>query len=609
MKGRSPSWGFGYLPVPPTAHDVDDDPCDLVVATKGRVDANEVARRLASRFGPLRCEVVLDRSPLHWIRVRGAVSAPRAEVEKALEQLGVRYVASAVHADVRLGTPVAWEAAKVARATSWRSRSAPRRVVDLPSPGRWFLRSEECGVSVDRRTCGLGAGCRLAVVDDDVSDPNLLDLESLILVDRDHRPAGLGIHGCLLVGWAVGTTRTRDDPSFPFRGIAPAASPRIYCVPFAGTDVLSTPLAIARAVDDGADVVLLTMSLELTASPMLDDALEMSARLGRAGRGTAVVVAAGRQASSGRGSIHASWSLSLGDPASDPRVFCIGPSGRGGGWFLWRDRHGRYRPFANRGPAVRWLAPGDDVAFPLQARERISHAESSGAAAIAAGVILLVLASNPTLRVSQLDAALSRACESVTAGSIGTRTPLADPEDLLPRGRDRDGHNAKHGYGIIHAARTCAMVRDPFAAALSSMGEDAAARVWLRSRGPRFYSRALARWTARAMLEDSQLDHAFRVLARHARLVAVDEGRHEAHGAGALARQLGVIFRMLAATARRHPATRSVRSELTLLGERLRAIAPGVVDRELCVTAADLWRDEVCTAPAVPAVGAPGASA
>ncbi len=509
--------------------------------------------------------------------------------------LGVRYVSHATRTDVRLGAPAAWEGAPPARATSWRARSAPESIVDPPSHGRWFLRADECGVSVDRRVCGVGAKMRLAVVDDDVSDPDLLDLDSLVYVGVD-RAAGIGIHSSLLIGWAVGTMRTRDDASVPFRGVAPGASPRVYCVPLAGTDVLSTPLAIARAVDDGADVVLLTMSLESSSSPMLDDAFEFATRLGRRGRGTALVVATGRQASSGPGSVHASWSLSLADPASDPRVFCIGPSGRGGGWFLWRDKHGSFRPFANRGPAVRWMAPGDDVAFPLQARERMSHAESSGAAAIAAGVALLVLGSNPTLRSRDLDAALTRASEAVTGDPSVGRAPLADVEDLLPHGRDRDGHNAKHGYGLLHATRTCATVRDPFAAALATIGEDSAAARWLRA-GPRHvYSRALARWAARVVLEDSRVDHAFRVVARHARLVALEPSRHDAHGAGALARQLAVIVRMLSSTAHRSRAPRAIRAELERLDARLRAPECTSIDAQLRGIVGKIWRGDLDSA-------------
>jgi hypothetical protein len=258
------------------------------------------------------------------------------------------------------------------------------------------------------------------------------------------------------------------------------------------------------------------------------------------------------------------------------------------------------------------MAPGDDVAFPLQARERMSHAESSGAAAIAAGVALLVLGSNPTLRSRHLDAALTRACDAVTGAPSSARAPLADADDLLPHGRDRDGHNAKHGYGILQAARACATVRDPFAAALAAIGEDAAAARWLRTGRRRIYSRALARWTARAMLDDSRIDHAFRVVARHARLVAIDPSRHQVHGSGALARQLAVILRMLSAAARRSRAPRDLRDELARLDTRLRGPDSAAIDDHLGDIVGKAWPtqgESGAHVRRVAPVGASGASA
>ncbi len=109
-------------------------------------------------------------------------------------------------------------------------------------------------------------------------------------------------------------------------------------------------------------------------------------------------------------------------------MFCVGPSSREGGWFLWRDRRGRLHPFANRGPALRWLAPGDDLPDPFADADRLTHAESSGAAAVAAGVLLLVLGQNPDLTIDELDAVVSntatlyRACfESSGSRKLPTR--------------------------------------------------------------------------------------------------------------------------------------------------------------------------------------------
>jgi hypothetical protein len=394
-----------------------------------------------------------------------------------------------------------------------------------------------------------------------------------------------------------------------FRGVAPAASPRLYAIPKAGTEVVSLARAIAMAVFDGADVVVCATYVEQSWSPMLDDALTVAAHLGRRGRGTAIVMPSGREASSPPDSSHASWSLSLGDPASDPRVFCIGPSGRGGSWFLWRDRRGRLRPFANRGPAVRWLAPGDDLADPLQERDRWCHAESSGAAALAAGVLLLVVGANPKVSLCELDAAVTRTASAIRPdGYDDLADPVADPFDLLPCDQDGDRHNAKHGYGRMNARHACLAVRDPIAAALLEMGEAraAVAAFDLVSR-TRLYSRRTARWMARQVLADASLAHGLKVALRHLRLVAVDPRRASAHAKGSLARQLGLLSRALCAYER---VPRGVAQELHELSRRLSEPA---VDTVFLAAARDLWplaalAEHASTAKNVAAPGSKGGS-
>jgi len=63
----------------------------------------------------------------------------------------------------------------------------------------------------------------------------------------------------MLVGWAV---RARRSDGSTFTGVAPDASPRVYCIPKPGRDVWSLPLAILRAVDDGADVIVCATYVE-----------------------------------------------------------------------------------------------------------------------------------------------------------------------------------------------------------------------------------------------------------------------------------------------------------------------------------------------------------
>jgi hypothetical protein len=337
---------------------------------------------------------------------------------------------------------------------------------------------------------------------------------------------------------------------------------------------VSLPVAILRAVDDGADVVVCATYIDDIAGPLLDDALELAARVGRAGRGTPVLFPTSREMSSPPGSMHASLSLSLAAPASHPLAFCIGPSSASGGWFLWRERSGKLRPFSNRGPAVRWLAPGDDMPDPLASpgSERTAHAESSGASAVAAGVVLLVLAQNPELERSELDQLLTATV--LPAAESEPDAPLADRCDRLPEGRDPDGHDAKHGYGRLSASRACLSASDPIALTLVRIGEPAAAAAFasLRRTDPevtRAYSPELARWATRALLSDPTLAHALSALARHARLVSPSPERAQAHPDGALLRQLALLLRLAIASSRAPKPPQSIAAELRMLAQAL----------------------------------------
>jgi hypothetical protein len=538
-------WDFLYEPVVSSERRGGATELDVVVATAVRVDAAMILAALGG-LESVTVEPLLDRAPLHWTRVRAA-AASRLDVAGLLDRHGipVRYVAPAGRAELALPPRLALERRQRVRPLQWPARPPTAPAEPPAEGGRWFLGSR--GVSVERDVCGTGAGTRLAVVDDDTADLEYLELESVVPVGIERLPAASG-HAALMVGWSVGALRTDGTR---FVGVAPDASARLYGIPKAGTDHVSFPLAIARAVLDGADVVLCATYVEGVTSPMLDDALEVAQHLGRRGRGTLVILPTGRETSSPADSVHASLTLSLGDPASDPRVHCIAPGGTEGGWFLWRDARGRLRPFANRGPAVRWMSPGDDLAYPFSTRERLFHAESSGAAAIAAGVVLLVLGCNPGLRAHEVHALLARTSTPPESVRTGDAT-LADPADVLPAGRDPDGHDAKCGYGRLNASRACMGARDPFALALTAMGEDDAARVWC-TRAAQRYSPGLGRWAASVILGRPDLEHAVRVLLRHARLIAADPSRERGHTPEATARQLALLLRAVA-RARKIPA-------------------------------------------------------
>jgi hypothetical protein len=549
-RGRA-DWDFLYEPVVSSAREAAATELDVIVATAVAVEPATFEAALHG-LASLAVASLIDRAPLHWTRVRAA-AASRLDVAGLLARQGipVRYVAPACRGEMALPPPLALEGCTPVRASRWSTRRATARTEPTAEGGRWFLGSS--GVSLERDVCGTGAGTRLAVVDDDSADVELLELDAVVKVGVERVPAA-SAHAALMVGWSVGARRSDGTR---FVGVAPDASPRLYGIPKAGTDHVSLPLAIARAVLDGADVVLCATYLEGVTSPMLDDALEVARYLGRGGRGAIVILPTGRETSSPADSVHASLTLSLSDPASDPRVHCVAPGGTDGGWFLWRDARGRLRPFANRGPAVRWLAPGDDLAYPFSTRERLFHAESSGAAAIAAGVVLLVLGCNPRLRAHELHALLGRTA-TPPAPVRAEAAALADPADVLPAGRDPDGHDAKCGYGRLNAARACAAARDPFALALTAMGENDAAMAWC-TRSGRHYTARLGRWAVSVLLGRPDLEHAVRVVLRHARLLVADPSRERGHAPEAMARQLGLFLRELD-RARKAPG--AVREEL-----------------------------------------------
>ncbi len=181
-----------------------------------------------------------------------------------------------------------------------------------------------------------------------------------------------------------------------FRGVAPDASPRLYLVPKPGLtwSRCRWPSSAPRARGPTSSSAPPTSrDRRARCSTTRSTSPRASAGAGAAPR-CSFPPAATRRARPAPPT-RASRSTSRSRPAI--RASSASPRGRDGGWFTWIDRRGRARPFANRGPSVRWLAPGDDVAYPFAAGPRLCHAESSGASAIAAGALLLVLAENPAL--------------------------------------------------------------------------------------------------------------------------------------------------------------------------------------------------------------------
>jgi hypothetical protein len=566
MKERPP-WDFDYGPIAAGGTDQGQPSADLIVATTEDVDAVDVTEALGGLAPDVAVTPLFSSHPIFWTRIEASIELDQAEVQRRLGSSRVRYVASAAYGSQRLPPPLDFTDARPRYPRDWGVRP-PTAVAEVDTPWRWFLRPE--GADVCREHCGTGAGTRLAVIDNDGRDLHQVGLEAEIPVGVASIPRAHS-HAALLIGWAVGARLAKAA----FRGIAPDASPRVYCVPKPGGDVWTLPLALARAVEDGADVVVCATYLEGQSSPMLDDALELAARAGRGGRGTLVVMPTGREMSSPPGTMHSSLSLGLSEPAADPRVICVGPSARDTGWFLWRDRLGRLRPFANRGPAVRFLAPGDDLAHPFSEEDRPWHAESSGAAGVASGVMLLVVANNPDLTAREIEQLLRETALPPTPTGRTEEPSLADESDMLPTGRDDDGHDAKHGYGRMSARRACLAAQDPVALTLARMGEYDAARVYLDARRAgavhEGYSRALSLWAVRRLLCDGRLAHAAASVLRALRLWSAHPERLKQQPPGQVLRQLGLIVRLL----NDGPIDSARRDELVGLELSLRAVQAG----------------------------------
>jgi hypothetical protein len=536
-------WDFEFAPIAIGGGDADQPDSDFVVATEADVDSARVAELLRTLAARIEVTCLMSVHPLYWTRVEASEPIDRQEIRARLREGGirVRYVTSARYGSQNLPPPLDFSEARPRRPADWTARHETA-IVEQDTPWRWFLR--ENGADVQRSVCGTGAGTRLALIDNDGADLEHIELDAEVPVCVEHIPRIMN-HAAMLFGWSVGAS----SPSRRFHGVAPDASPRFYCIPKPGAEIFSLPLAIARAVDDGADVVVCATFVDGQTSPLLDDALELAVRMGRGGRGTVVVLPTSRQVSSARTSRHSSLSLGLFDPASDPRVLCVGPSARDGCWFLWRDKRGKLRPFANRSPALRFLAPGDDLANPFTDDDRPTHAESSGASAIAGGVALLILSRNLELSLPELHVALTETTIPIDASAQLDDPSLGDRFDLLPREADPDGHNAKHGYGRLSAAQASLIVSDPVSASLARMGERDAAALYLELRQTgalgALYSERAATWAARVLLRERQTTHVFTTLSRAARLFHAHPEHLPDQPHGHLLRQLVLALRAL----------------------------------------------------------------
>ncbi|MGH7438370.1 MAG: hypothetical protein ACRENE_22020, partial [Polyangiaceae bacterium] len=248
-----PAYDFDYVPLATRAGDDDGSGNDLIVATSVAVDPGLLAQLVTAACSETTVGMTFSLGPIFWTQIRTSRPHRRADVEEALlrEGVPVRYVASARRQSQRVPPALDCESAASLRPTDWIEAPPRAAPVDRRSDGRWFLRDAPGGLAVDREVCGTGRGTRLAMIDEDGADLDLVPLDATVLVGVEQVTRASG-HGALLVGWAVGAT---THEGAPFSGVAPDASARAYLIPRPGDDVVALPMAIVRAAADGADVI------------------------------------------------------------------------------------------------------------------------------------------------------------------------------------------------------------------------------------------------------------------------------------------------------------------------------------------------------------------
>lgn len=225
-------------------------------------------------------------------------------------------------------------------------------------------------------------------------------------------------------------------------GIAPGA--RVLAVKIFHADEFAADERVADAIryaSTRADV--LSCSWSGGASPDVQLALEDVKRLGRKGRGSAVLCATGNESLPQR-------PAPVGFPASDPNAIGVGAS----------TDQGKLAGYSNVGSEVDFVAPSSggvlgifttDVSLPGRGFN-VGRAERGGrdglctnefggtssAAPLAAGIAALVLSANPGL-----------ASEEV-------RDVLRGSADKIGTGYDAQGFSQRFGYGRVNAAKAVA---------------------------------------------------------------------------------------------------------------------------------------------------------
>jgi subtilisin family serine protease len=225
-------------------------------------------------------------------------------------------------------------------------------------------------------------------------------------------------------------------------GIAPRA--RVLAVKIFHADEFAADERVADAIRYAATKAdVLSCSWSGGASPDIQLALEDVKRLGRKGRGSAVLCATGNESLPQR-------PAPVGFPASDPNAIGVGAS----------TDQGKLAGYSNVGAEVDFVAPSSggvlgifttDVSFPGRGFN-IGRADRGGkdglctnefggtssATPLAAGIAALVLSANPRLSSDEV------------------RDVLRATTDKIGTGYDAQGFSQRFGYGRVNAAKAVA---------------------------------------------------------------------------------------------------------------------------------------------------------
>ncbi|PCK02249.1 MAG: hypothetical protein COA42_22365 [Alteromonadaceae bacterium] len=262
-----------------------------------------------------------------------------------------------------------------------------RRELGLLSDKAYLAYLDSIGVpELQQRGLGL-EGVRIAIIDDgfNLGHQALKHIKPHFAYDLDSQTLSLnavskgGDHGTRVAGIIWGQAEQ------PVKGLAPNA--KFIALRHTNTWTSLTLLAFHLAQLSAADIVNCSWNSHWLAQPVADAINELTVN-GRSGKGAAVIFAAGNDAQ---------YIQAQSIEASVPSAIVVGAI----------DRNGRPLPSNNFGPSVDLLMYGDDVRTSGARGGYTRLSGTSATAAITTGVAALILASEPTLTLTELNSALA----------------------------------------------------------------------------------------------------------------------------------------------------------------------------------------------------------